>query len=168
MNRRLSYLINAALLAVILVLVVVLMHDCTAPRGDLPPADSRAQPRLPMVTLRVGDVALEVEVADEPEEQRMGYMFRERPETTGMLFVFPDEDLRSFWMANTLFDIDLAYIRADGRIAQTVRMISRDRRSAPSSEPVKYVLEVPAGWFARHGTRAGTVVEIPPGLEAKD
>jgi uncharacterized protein len=163
MTRRSSVILNIVLASAAVLAIAAVIHDQAAPR-DAPPevSVSKAQATLPMVTIRVGGVGLRVEVADEPREQRMGYMYRDSPDGTGMLFVFPDERMHSFWMRNTPFDIDLAYIRSDGTISETVLMKAWDERSRESREPAQYVLEVPAPWFADNGVVAGTRVTIPP------
>src|SRR5690606_18293913 len=57
----------------------------------------------------------DVELALTPEEQMRGLMFREElADDGGMLFVFPDEQHRAFWMKNTLVPLDMVFIRADG------------------------------------------------------
>ena len=50
---------------------------------------------------------------------------------------------------------------ADGTITQVETLRALDAGSVYSREPVRYVLEVPAGWLARHGIAVGTKVAIP-------
>jgi len=138
--------------------------DWTPPKPE--PQD--AQPPLPTTTITVGEVALEVEVADEETERARGYMFRDPPADGGMLFVFPDETGRRFIMTNVPFDIDLAFISAEGAVTQLVRMKAFSSREYPSRMPAKYALEVPAGWFRSHGVTEGTRVAIPADVQAKD
>ncbi len=69
------------------------------------------------VSIRVGGVEIEVEIADEPAEHSRGLMFRESlPENHGMLFVYPEERTLGFWMKNTLIPLDVAYADREGRI----------------------------------------------------
>ena len=116
----------------------------------------------------MGDVPLEVEVADEQAERSRGYMFRDPPADGGMLFVFQAEGNHRFVMRNVTFDIDLAFIAADGTITQIVRMKAFASREHPNRVPAMYALEVPAGWFSAHGVTEGARVAIPPEVEAKD
>jgi len=80
---------------------------------------------------------------------------------SGMLFVFPDEELRSFWMYNTIIPLDIAYIRGDGIIVKTHTMAPLETRIYPSVEPAQFALEVRAGLLAELGIAAGDRVEIP-------
>ena len=107
---------------------------------------------------------VEVEIADDEAEQRRGPMERtELAENAGMLFVFPDEQIRNFWMRNTLIPLSIAYIDSDGRIVDIQDMEPLD--DVPpgyiSAEPAQYALEVNQGFFAERGIEVGNVVEIP-------
>lgn len=126
------------------------------------PAGTQPQ-SLPTATIRIGGEPLEVEVADSETERRIGMMHRRQlgPDEA-MLFVFPKARRLGFWMKNTYVDLDLAYIRADGTIAQVERLKAHDESTVPSRERVRFALEVPAGWLADHGVGPGTKVTIPP------
>jgi uncharacterized membrane protein (UPF0127 family) len=63
-------------------------------------------------------------------------------------------------MKNTLIPLSIAYITSDGRITEIRDMYPLDENSVHSSRSVRYALEVPQGWFARAGIRAGDVVRI--------
>ncbi len=130
--------------------------------GDATPAGLEPQ-SLPMATIEVGGRPLEVEVADSRAERQIGMMHRhELGPDEAMLFVFPQVRRLWFWMKNTHVDLDLAYIRADGTIAQVERLRAHDLTSVPSREPVRFALEVPAGWFEAHDVGPETKVKIPP------
>ncbi len=148
-----------AALAAALAISVLLGCDGEAPTP--PPSPDRPQ-RLPTATIRVGRASLVVEIADADAERRKGMMFRERlADDEAMLFVFGREANLQFWMKNTPVDLDLAYIAADGTITQVERMKAHVLDPVYSREPVRFALEVPAGWFDRHGMGVGTNVAIP-------
>jgi len=157
--------VRAALLALALAALVL---GC---EGEPPaPAPSPTGPeqveRLPTAEIRVGDVPLVVEVADQAHERNQGMMFRRHlgPDEA-MLFVYPYETNRyPFWMKNTLVDLDIAFIAADGTILQIERLRALSTESTWSREPFRYALEVPAGWFASHGIREGATVALPDDL----
>ena len=79
----------------------------------------------------------------------------------GMLFVFADEELRAFWMYNTIIPLDIAYVRGDGIIVKTHTMARLETRTYPSVEPARFALEVRAGLLAELGIAPGDRVEIP-------
>ncbi|MGH7163804.1 MAG: DUF192 domain-containing protein, partial [Planctomycetota bacterium] len=113
------------------------------------------------------DVA--VETRDTVNAIWTGMMMRQRfdGEDRGMLFVYRHREYRSFFMLNCFVPIDLAYIR-DGRIDQIVPMepqvgaLPDALRYYESRAAVRHVLEMPAGWFQRHGVEAGASVEGLP------
>jgi len=122
---------------------------------------------LPTATIRVGPVELAVEVANTEAARQKGMMFRPAlAPDEAMLFVYPREHELQFWMKDTLTDLDLAYIAVDGTILQIEHMIARNVEGVRSREPAQFVLEAPAGWFARHSISAGAKVAIPSDVAA--
>ncbi len=98
-----------------------------------------------------------VEVAQTPEEQSRGLMFRQSlAPDAGMLFPYNPPQNASFWMKNTLIPLDMLFINTDGTIAHiaenTVPM-SLDPVAWP--EPVVAVLEIAGGRAAELGIAPG-------------
>ena len=117
----------------------------------------------PSVVLRGED--FRVEVADEPDSQRLGLMFRESmPDDHGMLFIFDGETPRGFWMKNTKISLDILYFDADRRLVYLHQGVppctTPECPSYPSHHPAKYVLELNAGTAKRLGVELGDVMEI--------
>jgi uncharacterized protein len=100
---------------------------------------------------------IEIEIADTESERTIGLMHRRTmPDTQGMLFIFEEEERRSFWMRNTLIGLDILYIRANGEIESIAKYaVPLDERSIPSKGPALYVLEVFEGFCDRHGVKEG-------------
>jgi len=86
----------------------------------------------------------------------------------GMIFVFPDEDYRGFWMKNTNIPLDIAFISSDLRIINVATMKPHDENTTPSTRPAMYVLEVKGGQFKKYGIKAGMKVQFGKKLEAID
>ncbi|MFM9851515.1 MAG: DUF192 domain-containing protein [Sphingomonadaceae bacterium] len=101
-----------------------------------------------------------VEVAQTPDQQQRGLMFRESlAPTAGMLFPLSPAREVSFWMKDTVIPLDIVFIRADGsiaRIAANTIPYSGDRIS--SGEPVAAVLELAGGRAADLGIDEDDVV----------
>jgi uncharacterized membrane protein (UPF0127 family) len=131
----------------------------------LPAAAALAQEpqmNLPRVTLTAGQHKIDAQVASSPQEQQVGLMFRkDMPQHEGMLFVFKDRDQRCFWMMNTLIPLSAAFIADDGRIVNIADMKPQTTDSHCSTEPVRFVLEMNQGWFAKRGLKAGAKLTGP-------
>ncbi|MBN2801423.1 MAG: DUF192 domain-containing protein [Deltaproteobacteria bacterium] len=121
-------------------------------------------PKVPTATIGVGPVSLTVEVADDEEERAIGLMHRDSmPEEHGMLFIYPDERVRNFWMKNTRIPLSIAFADAEGRIVRIADMRPLDTSTTSSLHPARYALEVNKGWFERHGVKKGDqLTELPP------
>lgn len=101
------------------------------------------------------------EVAATPEEREKGLMYRDEvPDGTGMLFVFPDSQVRSFWMANTYVPLDLAYMDPSFRVVDIVQMEPLVTDTYPSRAPAMYGLEVRQGWLGEHGIGIGAQAQV--------
>ncbi len=92
-------------------------------------------------------LTLPIELASTPEQQALGLMNRPVV-TTGMLFTFPDDAPRSFWMKNTLVPLDISFFTSTGEWVSSLRMepcVKDPCPSYPSGGPAMYALELPAG-----------------------
>ncbi len=106
-----------------------------------------------------------VDIADDDSERTRGLMFVEQmADNKGMLFLFPDERRRSFWMKNTKIPLDIFYFNAEFKLV-SVSENARPCRTAqcshyPSSGPAKYVLELNAGKAEQLGVEAGSQLSL--------
>lgn len=83
------------------------------------------------------------------------------PENTGMLFVYPDEDSRGFWMRGVPIGLSVGFFDAAGILLETYEMRANDVEITRSrSGNVKFVLEMPSGWFEQNGIAAGTSLRL--------
>ena len=106
-----------------------------------------------------------VEIAETAEKQALGLMFRDHlDEDHGMLFLFPGEAMRSFWMKNTRIPLDIFYFDAERRlvsVAENAQPCRTERCPSYLSEgPAKYVLELNSGKAAELGARPGDELKI--------
>jgi uncharacterized membrane protein (UPF0127 family) len=118
-------------------------------------------PPRSLIELRAGTGRLCVEIADEPAELSRGLMHRpSMPDDHGMLFVFPDEQPRSFWMKNTHIPLSIAYADAERRVVSILDMRPLDLSPVLSGARAMYALEVNKGWFQRHRLSPGDLLEF--------
>lgn len=115
---------------------------------------------LPTVTFHTeaGDVVVLVEIADTQAERARGLMHRKSLEPDhGMVFVFPEEAEHPFWMQNTYIALDMIFAGADNVVVGVVanaEPLTVEHRTV--GKPSKLVVEVNAGFAAKHGIGAGT------------
>ncbi len=115
---------------------------------------------LPTEELMIADQTLTVEIAATPRAMARGLMFREHmPESHGMLFVWPGDQVVAMWMKNTLIPLSVAFIDHDLRVLNIADMEPRSLELHPSRGPARFALEVNQGWFDRHGVEAGARIE---------
>ncbi len=126
-------------------------------------SQSAPQLDLPKVTLKAGMHLIHAQVASTPEQRATGLMLRaEMPANEGMLFVFEEPAGQCFWMKNTLLPLTAAFVADDGTIVNLTDMKPRTLDSHCSAKPVRYVLEMHQGWFAKRGLQAGSRLGGPP------
>ncbi len=124
-----------------------------------------AQPRLPTLKLWLGGQEITAEVARRTVEVATGMMFRTNlAENEGMLFVFVRPFRAAFYMRNTTVPLTAAYLAPDGTILELHDLEPLNETPVTAAtENVQFVLEMPRGWFARHGVQTGAVVRTPYG-----
>ena len=119
------------------------------------PAPGQPQ-HLQAITLGAGIHNIRAELAMSPEQRQMGLMYRrDLASHEGMLFIFESPQPQCFWMRNTPTPLTIAFVADDGSIINLADMKPFDESSHCSTQPVRYVLEMNQGWFARRGIKAG-------------
>jgi hypothetical protein len=137
---------------------------------SLPKDVKLEQTEFPQGIVKIDDVMLKVQIADTKPLQTRGLMFQETlPYDQGMLFIFEDEGIRSMWMLNMQFSLDVLWIDAQGNIVH----IEKDTQPCKSAletmtctftngngEEAKYVLEVTAGFVDKFNITQNSKLEI--------
>jgi len=127
-------------------------------------AQDAPQTNLPVVQLQAGMHNIRAQVATTVEQRATGLMHRrEMPQHEGMLFVFEQPSVQCFWMKNTLLPLSIAFIADDGAVVNVREMQPQSLDSHCSDKPVRYVLEMNQGWFAKRGIKAGFKLTGPGG-----
>lgn len=132
-----------------LLLLLVLAPACRSESETLP---------VHFVVSGESTPTVNAEVVTSNKARQLGLMYRrEMTDDQGMLFVFPDEQPRSFWMKNTYIELDIIYISSELRVvsvSKRARPLTMNKRN--SEGPAKYVLEVNGGLADKWGLAAGT------------
>ena len=128
------------------------------PAGDLPETWPLA------IDSATGTHHFAVELALTPEAQAQGLMFREGlADDAGMLFVYDQPDVRTMWMKNTSFSLDMVFVDPDGVIRRIVRdTIPLSPSTIIGPRNILYVLELRAGVTRELGIDTGDRVRNLP------
>ncbi|MEI6613422.1 MAG: DUF192 domain-containing protein [Chrysiogenales bacterium] len=118
------------------------------------------------VTIYIQDKPFLAEIADTPEKQSKGLMFRRSiKDDYGMLFIFNDEDYRSFWMKNTLISLDIIFLNQGQQIVDMVTSVppccGDPCPSYDSKFPARYVLEINGGLAKKLKLEIGDKIFLP-------
>jgi hypothetical protein len=157
--------------AVIVAVALLGFISCDQPKSDKEPVSKQKKTSGPkfkkegvLHLVKVsGDTirTIDLEIAHKEHERTQGLMHRRRmKDTQGMLFIFDNESIRSFWMKNTLMGLDIIYIKADGEIESIAKyVIPKSERPVPSAGPAMYVLEVVEGFCDLYQVEVGDRIE---------
>nr|WP_027015574.1 DUF192 domain-containing protein [Comamonas composti] len=121
-------------------------------------AQAQPGPQLDLrrVELTAGMHRIEAQLAATPAQREIGLMFRQQmPQHEGMLFAFEQPGVQCFWMRNTLLPLTAAFVADDGVIVNLADMQPMTENSHCSAKPVRFVLEMNQGWFAKRHIQAG-------------
>lgn len=104
--------------------------------------------------------SIDIEIADDEYQTQTGLMYRDSMEDNqGMLFVFPEAELHSFYMKNTKIALDIIYIDADKKIINIQKNAKPfSENSLPSDAPAQYVLEINAGLSDQWNLESGDII----------
>ncbi len=114
-----------------------------------------------------GNTTVDAEAATTAEQQEIGLMNRTSLGlNAGMLFVFSQPQRQSMWMKNTQIPLDIVFITDDLRVqriyADVPPCTADPCPTYDSIVPIRYVLEVNAGFCAQHNITSGVAVTITP------
>ena len=129
---------------------------------------------VPLLT--VGGFTFQAELALSPEQITRGLSYRDSlPPGTGMLFVYPGEAPRSFWMFEMRFPLDMVWIGGNCRVVDITENAPAPEPGQLNSElplfspkaPARYVFEINAGEARQHGVDVGDRVEFGGSIKGK-
>ncbi|MCO4292765.1 DUF192 domain-containing protein [Solitalea sp. MAHUQ-68] len=99
-----------------------------------------------------------IEIADDEQQQTQGLMYRKSmADEQGMLFIFPDSDIRNFWMHNTFISLDIIYANEKNEIVKICKNAEplNENQNLGSDKNAKYVIEVNGGFSDKYGIAEG-------------
>jgi len=108
-------------------------------------------------------LSFNVELARNPRQQAYGLMHVDvLARDAGMLFLFPDEGPRSFWMKNTRIPLDILFFDGEGRFVSAAENAApHSLKSRRSDRPARYVLEINGGLMRELAIGAAARLILP-------
>lgn len=126
---------------------------------------------LERVKIKIDKHEFNTWVMDTDGKRQEGMMWLTAPdfkESDAMIFVYGSEFDMSFWMRNTLVDLDIAFVNSKSQIVRIATMKRLDESLVPSRRPAKYAIEFKAGLMKKLGITEGMTVTIPSSVRSKD
>ena len=142
------------------------------PRPDLAPMKVEGNPvhrghaaECRVLEVRAGRTTLRLAVAATNAQREHGLMnVPFVPSGQGMLFAFPGGDeMRSFWMKDTITPLDMVFVRSDGTIMMIAVNVAATKPGTPDDKIArrqalaKYVIEL--------GARESERIGLEPGMQ---
>ena len=168
--RKKEYIMIKNIILIGLILALALIAGCTptTPSGNESSANNSGNESLSKVCF--GAKCFYVELAVTPEERSRGLMFREHLDPDkGMLFIYNDEGVHSFWMKNTLIPLDMVWINGNREVIS----VSKDVQPCQTSQcpligpgqKVQFVLELNGGTSDKIGLAIGDKITFDKSIE---
>jgi uncharacterized membrane protein (UPF0127 family) len=100
---------------------------------------------------------IDIELAQNESQRQLGLMYRDTmAENQGMLFIFDNEEVRSFWMKNTILSLDMVFVNALNEIVTIHKYTTPySEETYESTKPAKYVIELNAGYTDKRKISVG-------------
>ena len=107
------------------------------------------------VVAKIGNTSVKLKIPTTEAEKRKGYMFSEGPmEDEGMLFVYPNESILTFWMKNVDVPLDIIFFDSNMNIVDYKKMSPYKEGGEEvyysSNTPARFAIELPAGWIDKN------------------
>ncbi len=113
--------------------------------------------------ITINNQTITVDLAITPLDQQTGLSFKKNlAENKGMLFIYPDKQIRKFWMKDMNFPLDILWLSDD-------KIISIDKNLPAAGDlpkvtysspvPVNYVLEILGGTSDKFNFKSGDTVK---------
>ncbi len=134
-----------------------------------------SQIQTDIATITISGETFHLEISRDDTTRALGLMHRDEiPADGGMLFIFPDSIVRSFWMKNCLVPIDLLFLDSRGTITATHEMPVEQPRQEDQSEwaydntlshywsnsPARFAIELKTGSIARLGLHVNERISL--------
>ena len=126
---------------------------------SMPSEKTLQQVDFPIGTIKIDETFIEVQIAKKEIELKTGLMFQDTlPYDQGMLFVFDEPGVKTMWMKNMQFHLDMIWFDENGNVIQITKNVPPCKTPLEvmacdteriSADNVKYILEVTSGFVEK-------------------
>jgi uncharacterized membrane protein (UPF0127 family) len=109
-----------------------------------------------VIDCSIGEKSIKLKVASTPKSHSIGYQnAKDEPsDEDGILFVYPNECLSTFWMKNVNFPLDILFFNSNKELVGNQTMPTNSYpKTFKCNIPFQYAVETKAGWYDRNGNR---------------
>lgn len=109
---------------------------------------------ITFINLKSADQTFRLITATTNPERARGLMFvGSLPPSDGMIFIFPEEAVQSFWMYNTFIPLDIIFIDHNNKVVHIApnALPHNTNPFISSIRPVKYAIEIAGGLTEKLG-----------------
>lgn len=169
-KKKIIWIVTSIVVVSAVVVIILLNNNETKTDEDIKVDDDLVEMTEPQfvkegeLTLLNNDkkeiVKIDIEKAEGDEEQAQGLMYRSKmDEKRGMLFISNKEEMKSFWMKNTIMSLDIIFINKDKQIVHIAKYCTPYSEAViPSEKLALYVLEVNAGFCDKYKISKGNFI----------
>jgi uncharacterized protein len=130
------------------------------------PEIQKSEAGLDVVKMRIGSNTYKLEVARKDAERNKGLMDRDSLDADrGMIFVFSEQKIVTFWMKNVKFPLDIVFLDSHGGIVAIKQMKPMDETGVDSLLPARYAIELKEGTAKAENLRIGQLLDLPKGVD---
>jgi uncharacterized protein len=166
-KRSSAFAIIGTILLIVVLVAVLTISPGGKPASNYKPPTEPSQPTAYMFK-KQGELrfltatqefkaGIDIELAQDESQRQLGLMFRDTlGEDQGMLFLFDNDEMRAFWMKNTILSLDMIFVNSRNEIVTIQkRTTPYSEQTYESTKPAKYVIEVNAGYTERKKIAVG-------------
>lgn len=135
---------------------------CSDTRSELPsPQKVQAKGFETWFEIAIGTEKPRLQLAIQRGEQQQGLMHRrDLGANDGMVFIYKQSQIMSFWMRNTPTPLDIGFFDDEGTLLEIHPLHPFDETPVKSRKIVKFAIEMPRGWYASHNIRPGAKLDL--------
>jgi uncharacterized membrane protein (UPF0127 family) len=140
-------------------------QPATSPQPEIVQALERGQELPITATARLGKHIIQLEVAQTPQQQAMGLMYRKQlADNRGMLFPFQPPQPVKFWMQNTVIPLDMIFLY-QGNVKSVIANVPPCQESpcptyGPDNVVIDQVIELRGGRAKELGVSVGDRINV--------